>query len=834
MAEIASGAAATLLANLATKSFREIALAFGLKDDLKKLESCLRIINAYLIDAENKQEKNHNIAEWLKQLREAFDDAGDILDEIEYEAKRNEVVKIYGSIRTKVQRFFSYTSNPLAFRIRMVHKIIDMKHRIDEKVREGRILGIVKQHVNTPTLERNLQWRETSSSLPLRVCGRHEEKEEIIELLMGQHSKASNVDVISIVGIGGLGKTTLAQMVYDDDRVKGNFNMSMWVCVSDDFDAKSLIQRIIHALSKPENLVNVDANSSLEHMVSLLNENLCGKKFLLVLDDVWNENHSKWDELRNHLLKAGNDKESKGSKIIVTTRSQKVADIVGSGLLINLKALPEEECWKLFVKCAFQEERDQEKYPRLKRIGVEIVKKCKGVPLAITTLGCLLRSKSHDENEWRKISDSEVWKLDQEETGIFPSLRLSYDHLSQEVKQCFSYCSCFPKDYKCQVIELIMFWMAHGLLQPIHEDGDAEDIGELYIRKLVSASLLQIEGDFKYPISFKTLKMHDLIHDLAKSTLKKSSKTRTIVQEGKKDTSTEWASNKFNYLKVLQLRCMESSSLPNDCFDTIKKHLRYLNLRYCPILEKLPDSICKLQNLQSLNLGNYNKIHTLPKNMKNLISLQYLFLRVKATSLSSMNIECFQQLKFLYLYNCSELVSIPSAVGRLTTLNKLLIYWCHNLVSFEDEEEEGKEHVALHNLNLQLFDIIGAEKLEALPNWFERATKLRYLRIRRTSLKSLPTRLPMASLEELHINDCPELSSLSNNMDQSQSLQYLNISDCPTLTQRYNKRTGPDWKKIAHIPFCECLVPNSDFVDDMYAEGDVATSNPPKGAFDMA
>ncbi|MED6185608.1 hypothetical protein PIB30_058787, partial [Stylosanthes scabra] len=194
MAEIASGAAATLLANLATKSFQEIALACGLIDDVEKLQSSLRIINAYLLDAENKQAKNRSIVEWLKQLRDAFDDAGDILDEIEYEAKRNEVVKMYGSIGTKVHRFFSYKSNPLTFRIRMAHKIRDMKLNIDEKTKEGSKMGIVEQHVNTPTLERNIPWRETSSSLPLRVCGRHREKEEIIGLLMGQHSKASNVD----------------------------------------------------------------------------------------------------------------------------------------------------------------------------------------------------------------------------------------------------------------------------------------------------------------------------------------------------------------------------------------------------------------------------------------------------------------------------------------------------------------------------------------------------------------------------------------------------------------------------------------------------------------
>ncbi|XLS80491.1 hypothetical protein HN51_046326 [Arachis hypogaea] len=138
-----------------------------------------------------------------------------------------------------------------------------------------------------------------------------------------------------------------------------------------------------------------------------------------------------------------------------------------------------------------------------------------------------------------------------------------------------------------------MFWMAHGLLQPTREEEDAEDIGELYIKKLVSTSLLQIDDgddhfrlfDFQNLMTFKRLKMHDLIHDVAQLTMKESSKTRTTVQEGQQEASIEWTSDKFNYLRVLHLtKYMELSSLPDDCFATMKKHLRYLHLPQLKII----------------------------------------------------------------------------------------------------------------------------------------------------------------------------------------------------------------------------------------------------------
>ncbi|XP_052112755.1 putative disease resistance protein RGA1 [Arachis duranensis] len=783
----------TLLGNVETKYFQDIALIFGLKDELKELQISMGVLSSFLFDTENKHADNM----WWTDVRKAVDDARLIFEEIEYEAKRNALVKVHGSIHTKIFQFFSCFRNPDAFRIKIANRIHDMIQKLNELLSQGRERGII-EHVNTPTREltpaKNLYTWDR-----FKPVGRLEEKEEIIKLLMRQQSHANNIDMISIVGIGGLGKTTLAQMIYNDDRVKEQFNMLMWVCVSYDFDLRNLIRKIINAAS-----IYNDKGFSLQHMVSLLNEMLHGKRFLLVLDDVWNQDYQKWVQLISSLLEAGSDAKSEGSKIIVTTRSKDVASIDRNAHIIELQPLSEDECWKVFAKFAFEEENEEDKYPWLKQIGKEIVEKCEGLPLAAEVFGSFLCG-NHHEMDWQDIKDAEIWEL--EDRGLLSSLKRSYNHLSPILKQCFSYCSCFPKGYEYTVTDLIMFWMAHGLLQSTHERRHVEDIGRWYIMDLISSSLLQIQGlsfyDFLHlenPMPYEKVKMHGLLYGLAKSTMKELDETRTIVSPWLKE-EWKWASKKFNSVKALHLQHMELKILPDDCFANMKL-LRYLNLGDC-ILEKLPISICTLQNLQFLNLHRCYNLQELPKNMENLVSLQVLFLTVNAINLSSLNIGRFQQLKTLFLLDCVNLLSLPAAIGCLSTLRKLLIYGCDELMNFEDEDEEEKQHVEDHYLNLEVLEIVGSHKLEALPNWLKRAGKLESLRIAGTRIKSFPEWFPISSsLERLDIYSCPKLSSLPIAMDRLH-LRHLEIVDCPKLWARYNKHTGPDVHKIYRGPHCK-------------------------------
>jgi hypothetical protein len=251
---------------------------------------------------------------------------------------------------------------------------------------------------------------------------------------------------------------------------------------------------------------------------------LQGKRYLLILDDVWNEDSEKWDSLRSCLLGIN---QNNGNNIIVTTRSNKVAQIMETIPRHELKKLSEDECWFIFKKKAFANERIP-LTPDLEAIGRKIAKRCGGVPLAARVLGGMMCFKE-DKSEWLSIQNSKTWDSMDDNNGVFPILKLSFDHLpTPSLKQCFAYCSIFPKDFVIEKKLLVQHWMAEGFLQPSQRNfSTMEDIGNKYFDFLLANSLFQdLKKDFYGDI--RSCKMHDLVHDLALSI----SKSETLNLEG--------------------------------------------------------------------------------------------------------------------------------------------------------------------------------------------------------------------------------------------------------------------------------------------------------------
>ncbi|XP_052728220.1 putative disease resistance protein RGA1 [Vigna angularis] len=853
--------AESLIAKLASRTFQEAYRLVGLYDDLQDLTNTLSLVKDVLLDAEQKQEHNHELRRWLSQLKTVFSDAEDVLDEFECQTLRKKVVKAHGSTKDKVSHFFS-SSNPLVFRYKMAQQIKDINNRLDKVEDNKRKFSLQTSDVDTRVVHRRDMTHSRVSDSD--VIGRKHDKEKIIELLMQQNpdDDDTSLSVIPIVGIGGLGKTTLAKFVFNDKKIQECFPLKMWVCVSDDFDIKQLIIKIINSVNDSESdhapIHQMNLNMlDLEQLQNQLKNKLSGQKFLLVLDDVWNEDRVKWYELRN-LIQVS----AAGSKILVTTRSSKVSSMMETTSSHTLEGLSEEDSLSVLVKWAFKE-GEEEKYPHLENIGREIVKKCGGVPLAVRTLGSLLFSK-FEANEWEYVSQNEIWNLPQKKDDILPALKLSYDLMPSYLRQCFALFSLYPKDYQYNSYEIIWLWGALGLIALPKTDRTREDVANQYLHELLSRSFLQDFQNFGTVYNFR---IHDLVHDLAlfvamdeclhinsniqnipdnirhlsfaESGLfsnlitKKSAAVRTVmfpngVAAANCRAILKTCLEKFKCLRVLDLSHATFETLPRKIGKL--KHLRYLDIRGNPNIKRLPDSICKLQSLQVLSLAGCVELEALPKRLKKLMSLYCFEFSTKQTVLPMNEIANLVSLEFLTVVSCHNVESIFGGM-KFPTLKTLSVFDCQSLKSLLLEGKNFPQLETLYvkgcsNLDLELWKGDHEEQspklklkfvlfstlsqLVTLPKWFEEvANSLQCLIVVHChNFESFPDWLPvLTDMKTLAIKNCPKLVALPDNIHLFTTLEYLAIVDCAAdLHKKYEPHIGEFWPKISHI--------NNIFIDE--------------------
>ncbi|PON72926.1 NB-ARC domain containing protein [Trema orientale] len=745
MADLAFKTAGTVLVKLGSIVYSESASAWGLKDDLKKLQRSMAVIKTVLQDAEEKQARNRELSIWLTQLKDVILDAQDVLDQFECQVRRREVVRKHGDASTKARHLFSH-SNPLALRLGIGHEIKETRERLDDVASDRVNFNLTERHEENRAARRRASLATQSFINTSGVWGRDGDRGRIYrDYLLSSDQVLS---VIPIHGVEGIGKTTLALLVFNHNMVKYHFEERIWVSVSDHDDDHFDVPRIMRDIVQLVTNDRLKENLSSHQLATRFRECLRRGRFLLVLDDVSNLDHEKWSELTNSIE---TDEYNHGSKIIVTTRKMSVASIVGTVPTYELQGLSQEDCWRLFLKSA-SKQGDQHRLPQhLEAAGRQIVENCQGNPLVVKVLGRVFSKL--DEGEWKFIRDNEMWKLD--------------------------------------------LWMANRVLESL-DNGETSSTNT----KTSSGNLISLFKDIddKYGLLYLFC-MHDLVNDLVHSVsqtecsiidhptkavservrhlsvtynshedpdcLNKLRRVRTILfpLPGVGPSTTSFLDkhvSKLNYLRVLDLSDSSFEMLPSYVGEMML--LRYLNLSRNVRIKSLPDSICKLQSLETLELAGCSNLEGLPRDVKCLESLTFLSITTTETCFSeNKGIGCLgYSLQTLVITNCKALISLPDEVMRcLTKLETLMIINCEKLRFAQGNAEEQKKNS--NSLSLQKMVFMKLQQMEALPRWLLRSSStLQCLRIEDCpKLTSLPQWLPrMALLQGITIENCENLSSL--------------------------------------------------------------------------
>jgi len=648
-----------------------------------------------------------------------------------------------------------------------------------------------------------------------------------------------SLSVIPIVGMGGLGKTTLAKLVFNDTTIDACFPLKMWVCVSNDFELRKVLIKILNSAPNPsrENFNSFET----EQLQIRLRNTLEGQKFLLVLDDIWNEDRARWEELKEVI-----DVGVKGSKILVTTRNHSIATFMRtkSSYPYLLSFLSEKDSLSLFVKYAF-EYGDEKKHPQLLEIGEEIVKKCGGLPLAVKTVGSSLFSRV-DEKDWESVRDNEIWNLKQNEKDILPALKLSYDQLPSYLKPCFAFFSLYAKDTGILGSQVCLFWGALGFLPPPKASESAIDVAIQLLHELWSRSFLSEYEEFGGDCMFK---LHDLVIDLAiyiakgeyekidnhNSKLYMNAHHLTFSENNllgqaflpirlryisfpngaDNEDFLNTLVSRCKFLRVLHLDFSEYESLPPRIGKL--KHLRLLNLGKSENLTKLPDSICKLQNLQTLILAGCIKLQKLPEGLENLISLRHLRITTKQPACPEKEIASLTSLEDLYFLCCDNFESLFRGI-LLPTLKRLSLCDCKSLKTVWFDAVKNLQVLVIIKCNklelsmglsneildlrLKLLVLEELPSLVTLPRWLQgSANSLQSLIIMDCmNLEELPDWLPTLNcLKLIEVVNCPNLVSFPHNMHRLINLKVIDVTGSPELWKRYRPGVGQDWHNISHV-----------------------------------
>ncbi|XP_057778297.1 putative disease resistance protein RGA3 [Salvia miltiorrhiza] len=731
--------------------YKEFSQIQSLDKDATKLTASLDTIQKLLNDAEARTIPSDAVKSRLKKLEDVAFDAANVLDELKYHLLSKQIEHTEMTMMEKVLSCCSSRYDSIAQSRNMALRIKEINENLESINKEATELGLVARLENEPTLVNAATFETDSFTLDPIFIGRDDIASEIVGMLTNSiTTDDGSVSILAIVGMGGLGKTTLTRKVFHRLKNENRFGSHIWVHVSPYFDPIILFKKILKEVSQqnkqlPSNQVESSSKQDIlskpdqveieskQDILSELQKALKDKTYLLILDDVWNQDVLIWEGFMNSLL--GVSDCVKGNAIVVSTRNMEVASIVNTLHIHELKGLSEEDCWSIIRAKAFGKKDVPSEF---EAIGRKIARRCQGLPLAANIVGGVLHNHNKSEEKWRSIE--EKW-LSPNEGGdnMTKILRLSFDNLSPPlIKKCFAYCAIIPKGSKIRKQELIELWMAEGFLQADGRD-DMESVGEKFIDVLLHNSLLQV-SERDYYGNVESCGMHDLVHDLV----------HDLACSVSSSSNSTGGSSRVRYMILGDNYCRdESRRIPKEMAKSLRtllfegdiSDINFSDLESLHVLhlqsevKKLPSSIRKLIHLRDFDISN-TSIEVLPDWIGEFFHLQTLRANSEHLRKVPSTIKYLINLRHLYI---NEKVELPMGIGRLTSLQTLTHFrvgdkngckieelgslinlkgelWIGHLERVHDKEEAGKANLFKKSKILNLCLNWGEDRREGERN----------------------------------------------------------------------------------------------------------------------
>ncbi|KAL5057735.1 hypothetical protein RYX36_029339 [Vicia faba] len=773
----------------------EAKLLRGIDKEFADIKNELESIQAFLKDADKRASTAEGVKTWVKQVREAAFRIEDIIDDYSIHVGQQpphpgclfllhklKIIIPRHQIASEIQDIKLYVrgikerSERYGFQYSLEQRSSNSRERQDSKWHDPRVAALYIEEAD--------------------VVGYEPQRDGLIDWLVKGSDERT---VVSVVGMGGQGKTTLAKKVFESKNVVRHFDCRVWITVSQSYSVEGLLRDMLLNLYKqkgedpPDDTFQMDRGSLTGEVRNYLQK----KRYAVVFDDVWSEHF--WGDIEFSLSDNKN-----GSRIFITTRNLDVAmSCKKSSFLevLELQPLTQEQSFELFKKKAFKFDYAGCCPKELNDIAYEIVRKCKGLPLAIVAIGGVLSAKEKNVFEWQKFNENLSLELLKSThlSGIQEILGLSYDDLPYHLKSCLLYFGIYPQDYQVKTKRVIQQWIAEGFVK--EERGKTlEEVAEGYLTDLIHRSLVQLSS-VRIDGKVKSCRVHDLIRDMVLKKIEdlnfckhisedeesslsgrvrrlsitttsddfiertETSHVRSILVFTNKESNIYFVRKfptKYVRLKVLDYKCWRLLNVPKELGSMV--HLKYLSLGYITA-GKIPNSIGMLQSLETLDLRAAN-VNELPKAISKLRKLRHLIgsglslIRLK-NGVGEMTL--LQTLCYVNL-GMDGAVEVIKELGKLKQMREIGLLNVrrddYNALSWSITEMKHLEklHVKLSStasnefidLNLisppsKLRKLTLRGRLEKLPEWI---LELRNLVVLRLKLSCL-TKDPMESLNSL-------------------------------------------------------------------------------------